>query len=88
MPAAAAWPAWPEYALHDDLLPTLSAWHRAGQRVALATLVEVRGSSPRPRGSPMAISRLTPSDHATARVGIFSSASASTIASAGKAGTI
>lgn len=56
MPAAAAWPAWPEYALHDDLLPTLSAWHRAGQRVALATLVEVRGSSPRPLGSQMAIS--------------------------------
>ncbi|MCL1498668.1 XdhC family protein [Xanthomonas nasturtii] len=54
-PAQAAWPAWPDYALHDDLLPTLTAWQRAGQRVAIATLVDVQGSSPRPLGSEMAI---------------------------------
>ncbi|AAM37737.1 conserved hypothetical protein [Xanthomonas citri pv. citri str. 306] len=40
----------------DDLLPTLSAWQRAGQRVAMATLIDVQGSSPRPLGSEMAIS--------------------------------
>ncbi|QBG96603.1 XdhC family protein [Xanthomonas oryzae] len=56
LPAEPAWPAWPGYALHDDLLPTLSAWHRAGQRVAMATLIDVQGSSPRPLGSEMAIS--------------------------------
>ncbi|UUE98713.1 XdhC family protein [Xanthomonas hortorum pv. pelargonii] len=55
-PAEPAWPAWPSYALHDDLLPTLTAWHRAGQRVAIATLIDVQGSSPRPLGSEMAIS--------------------------------
>ncbi|WAT14019.1 XdhC family protein [Xanthomonas fragariae] len=54
--AAPAWPAWPSYALHDDLLPTLTAWYRAGQRVAIATLIDIRGSSPRPLGSEMAIS--------------------------------
>ncbi|AZR35552.1 XdhC family protein [Xanthomonas vasicola] len=55
-PAEPAWPAWPGYALHDDLLPILSAWHRAGQRVAMATLIDVQSSSPRPLGSEMAIS--------------------------------
>ncbi|PPV07125.1 hypothetical protein XBLMG947_1953 [Xanthomonas bromi] len=55
-PAESAWPAWPGYALHDDLLPTLTAWHRAGHRVAMATLIDVQGSSPRPLGSEMAIS--------------------------------
>ncbi|WP_355584714.1 XdhC family protein [Xanthomonas cannabis] len=54
-PAESAWPAWPSYALHDDLLPVLTAWHRAGQRVAIATLIDVQGSSPRPLGSEMAI---------------------------------
>ncbi|KTF38651.1 XdhC family protein [Xanthomonas vesicatoria] len=54
-PAKPAWPAWPSYALHDDLLPVLTAWHRAGQRVAIATLIDVQGSSPRPLGSEMAI---------------------------------
>ncbi|WP_349655663.1 XdhC family protein [Xanthomonas sp. 10-10] len=54
-PAQPAWPAWPSYALHDDLLPVLTAWHRAGQRVAIATLIDVQGSSPRPLGSEMAI---------------------------------
>ncbi|KLD69526.1 XdhC family protein [Xanthomonas pisi] len=54
-PAQPAWPAWPSYALHDDLLPVLTAWQRAGQRVAVATLIDVQGSSPRPVGSEMAI---------------------------------
>ncbi|MCD0279192.1 XdhC family protein [Xanthomonas melonis] len=54
-PVAPAWPAWPGYALHEDLLPVLAAWHRAGQRVAMATLIEIEGSSPRPLGSEMAI---------------------------------
>lgn len=51
----AAWPAWPEYGLVDDLLPTLARWHRAGRRVALATLTDIDGSSPRPLGSEMAV---------------------------------
>ncbi len=49
------WPAWPDYALVDDLLPTLERWSAEGRRIALATLVEVVGSSPRPVGSEMAI---------------------------------
>lgn len=49
------WPAWPTYALIDDLLPTLERWSAAGQRYALATLIEVVGSSPRPVGSEMAV---------------------------------
>ncbi|HBK47100.1 MAG TPA: xanthine dehydrogenase [Xanthomonadaceae bacterium] len=54
-PLEAAWPAWPAYALSQDLLPVLSDWHRDGHAVALATLMEVRGSSPRPPGSEMAV---------------------------------
>lgn len=49
-----AWPAWPEYALVDDLLPALAQYAQAG-RVALATLVDVAGPSPRPLYSEMAI---------------------------------
>jgi xanthine dehydrogenase accessory factor len=49
------WPAWPSYALVDDLLPVLEAWTRQGRRYALATLIDVVGSSPRPVGSEMAI---------------------------------
>jgi xanthine dehydrogenase accessory factor len=49
------WPEWPDYGLVNDLLPTLEAWTAAGQRFALATLIEVHGSSPRPVGSEMAI---------------------------------
>jgi xanthine dehydrogenase accessory factor len=51
---APAWPAWPDYALVEDLLPSLRAFAHAG-RVALATLVRVDGPSPRPLGSEMAI---------------------------------
>lgn len=49
------WPAWPSYALVDDLLPVLERWTRQGRRFALATLIDVTGSSPRPVGSEMAI---------------------------------
>lgn len=52
---AQQWPQWPAYALVDDLLPTLQRWVDAGQRYALATLIEVVGSAPRPVGSEMAI---------------------------------
>lgn len=51
---AAAWPAWPDYALVEDLLPPLREFAHAG-RVALATLVSTEGPSPRPLGSEMAI---------------------------------
>ncbi|MGH8444420.1 MAG: XdhC family protein, partial [Solimonas sp.] len=49
------WPEWPEYGLVDDLLPTLERWSVARLRCALATLVRIDGSSPRPLGSEMAI---------------------------------
>ncbi|EHH67343.1 XdhC family protein [Gluconobacter morbifer] len=49
-------PEWPEYGLTEDLLPTLSDWARRGKKVALATLVHITGSSPRPLGSEMIIS--------------------------------
>jgi len=49
-------PAWPVYGLIDDLLPVLERWQHEGRRAALATLVDITGSSPRPVGSEMAIS--------------------------------
>lgn len=39
----------------SDVLPTLAAWRAAGLRTALATIVYVDGSAPRPLGSQMAI---------------------------------
>ncbi len=51
------WPPWPTYALIDDLLPTLERWSAAGKRYALASLIEVVGSSPRPVGSEMAVNQ-------------------------------
>lgn len=54
-PAAAAWPEWPNYGLAGDLLPVLAQWHAQGLGCALATLVDVQGSAPRPVGSEMAI---------------------------------
>lgn len=50
-----SWPDWPHYGLTDDLYPSLFDWMASGRRFALATLVEVIGSSPRPVGSEMAI---------------------------------
>lgn len=54
-PRVEQWPDWPEYGLVEDLLPSLERWTAAGLRFALATLVEVDGSSPRPLGSEMAV---------------------------------
>ena len=48
------WPAWPAYALVEDLLPSLRDYAHGG-RVALATLVSIAGPSPRPLYSEMAI---------------------------------
>ncbi len=40
----------------DDVLGAAGAWHRAGKKVALATVVTTWGSSPRPVGSQLAVS--------------------------------
>ncbi|MES1954379.1 hypothetical protein SAHY_07347 [Salinisphaera hydrothermalis EPR70] len=50
------WPAWPTYGLSDDLLPALRHWVQHDEVAAIATLVHISGSSPRPLGSEMAIS--------------------------------
>ena len=39
-----------------DILPEIEDWRRDGKKVALATIVKVWGSAPRPLGSKMAIS--------------------------------
>ena len=39
----------------DDVLATAAAWHEAGEKVAIATVVQTWGSSPRPRGSRMVL---------------------------------
>jgi xanthine/CO dehydrogenase XdhC/CoxF family maturation factor len=39
----------------DDILAQAESWVRAGQAVALATVVETWGSAPRPVGSHLAI---------------------------------
>lgn len=52
---ASSWPRWPNYGLVDDLLSVIEAWQATGLRVALATLVDIVGSSPRPLGSEMAV---------------------------------
>ncbi len=42
--------------LHDeDVLGTAAQWRAAGETVALATVVETWGSSPRPAGSRLAV---------------------------------
>lgn len=50
----AQWPV-PGPAHTEDILAEAAAWHAAGERVAIATVVETWGSSPRPRGSRMAL---------------------------------
>ena len=39
-----------------DVLDEIESWRRDGKKVAIATIVEVWGSAPRPLGSKMAIS--------------------------------
>ncbi|MBX6375684.1 MAG: XdhC family protein [Acetobacteraceae bacterium] len=39
----------------EDVLGTAAQWRAAGETVALATVVETWGSSPRPAGSRMAV---------------------------------
>ena len=39
----------------DDVLATAATWRAAGEQVALATVTETWGSSPRPAGSRMAL---------------------------------
>ena len=41
----------------EDILATATAWRDAGEAVALATVTETWGSSPRPAGSQMAVTR-------------------------------
>ena len=40
----------------EDILATAAIWRAAGETVALATVVETWGSSPRPAGSRLAVS--------------------------------
>ena len=40
----------------EDILAIAGAWRDAGEQVALATVVETWGSSPRPAGSRLAVS--------------------------------
>jgi xanthine dehydrogenase accessory factor len=40
----------------EDVLTVAACWHAEGERVALATVTETWGSSPRPSGSRMVIS--------------------------------
>jgi xanthine dehydrogenase accessory factor len=39
----------------DDILDIVASWRAAGERVAIATVIDCWGSSPRPRGSRMAL---------------------------------
>ncbi len=39
-----------------ELLHDIDAWRQSGERVALATVVKVEGSAPRPIGATMAVS--------------------------------
>jgi xanthine dehydrogenase accessory factor len=41
----------------EDVLTVAAGWHEAGEHVAIATVTETWGSSPRPAGSRMAITR-------------------------------
>ena len=41
----------------EDVLSTAAAWRSAGEQVAVATVTETWGSSPRPAGSQMAVTK-------------------------------
>jgi xanthine/CO dehydrogenase XdhC/CoxF family maturation factor len=41
----------------DDVLDVAASWHRTGEAVAIATVTETWGSSPRPAGSRMAVTQ-------------------------------
>ena len=41
----------------EDVLSTAAAWRAAGELVAVATVTETWGSSPRPAGSQMAVTK-------------------------------
>ncbi|MDR3515779.1 MAG: XdhC family protein [Azospirillaceae bacterium] len=43
------------FATPDQILEQAAAWHAAGRKVALATVVQTWGSSPRPVGSQLAV---------------------------------
>jgi len=41
----------------EDVLTQAAAWRKAGEQVAIATVTETWGSSPRPAGSQMAVTK-------------------------------
>ena len=41
----------------EDVLSIAAGWHAAGELVAIATVTETWGSSPRPAGSQMAVTK-------------------------------
>jgi xanthine dehydrogenase accessory factor len=41
----------------EDILQQTASWHDSGEIVALATVIETWGSSPRPAGSQMAVTK-------------------------------
>jgi xanthine/CO dehydrogenase XdhC/CoxF family maturation factor len=41
----------------DDILAVAAAWHAEGEEVALATVTQTWGSSPRPAGSQLAVTK-------------------------------
>ncbi|MGB1238593.1 MAG: XdhC family protein [Pseudomonadales bacterium] len=42
--------------LYDAIVPTLHRWQQRGHRVAIATLIDIQGGSPRPVGAQMLLS--------------------------------
>src|SRR6185295_13349812 len=45
------------FAESEDVLATAAAWRAAGEQVAVATVTETWGSSPRPAGSQLAVTK-------------------------------